>query len=82
MIDLTDFQQRKIAFAILRWTNESRNSIASPQIETSDLAGANIDIIGTGQIGTISGSQEPKTILQNLEDTITCLLYTSDAADE
>ena len=76
MVDLANLEQREIALTFLRRTNQSRNRVAGAQIETPDLAGADIDIVRTGQVGAVGRAQKAEAILQYLEDSIPVDVFT------
>jgi hypothetical protein len=69
-IDLVDLQQRKIALAILRRPYLALDGVARAQPEPADLAGADIDIVGSGQIVRFGRPQEAETVLQHLQDAV------------
>ena len=48
IIDLLDLEQRKVPFALLRRPDLPGHNVAGAQIETPDLRGRDIDIVGTG----------------------------------
>ena len=70
MIDFTDLEQREVAFPILRRPNQSGNGVARSQVEASNLARTDVDIVRSGQVGAIRGAQEPETILQDLQNAV------------
>jgi len=44
--------------------------VAGPQVETADLAGRDVDVVGTGQIGTVGGAQEAEAVLQDFQHAV------------
>src|SRR5690606_35298066 len=70
VIDLPDLQQREVALAVLRRTNQPRDRITGPQVETPDLARRNVDIVGTREVGAVCRAQEAEAVLQDLEHTL------------
>ena len=38
-VDFTDFEQREVAFAVLRWAYLAGNAVPRAQVEAADLAG-------------------------------------------
>ena len=65
------FQQRKIAFRVLRGTDKACYRITRAQPKASDLAWRHINIVRAGQIRTNGRSQEAKTILQYFDHALT-----------
>jgi len=51
-------------------TNLAADRVAGTQIETTDLAGGNINIVGTGQIRTVGGAQKAEAILQYFQHAV------------
>ena len=70
MIDLPDFEQREVAFAVFRRTNQSRDRIAGTQGEAPDLARANVNVVRACQVRAIGRTQETESILQDFENAI------------
>ena len=66
-IDFIDLEQRKITLVILGWPDLTADGVAGAQIEAPDLAGRHVDIVGTGQIGTVGRAQKAEPILQDFE---------------
>ena len=69
-IDLAHLQQREIALAILGRSYQAGDRVSGAQIEPADLAGADIDIVGAGQVARVRGAQKAEAILQNLQHAI------------
>ena len=67
VIDLPDLEQREIALAVLGRTNQAGYCVAGAQREAPNLAGTDIDIVRSGKIGAVGGTQEAETVLQDLE---------------
>ena len=70
VVDLPDFQQREVALAVLRRTNEPGYRIAGAQVEAPDLAGTDVNVVGPCEIGAVGRTQKTEAVLQNLEHTI------------
>ena len=66
-VDLADLEQGEVALALLGWPDQAGDGIARTQIEAADLAGRHVDVVGSGQVGTVSRAQETEAVLQNLE---------------
>src|SRR5205807_882571 len=69
-VDLADLQQREIALAVLRRADQAGDGVAGAQVEAADLAGAHVNVVGTGEVGTVGGAQEAEAVLQDLEHTV------------
>ncbi len=69
-IDLIHFQQSEIALAFLGGADASRDRVAGAQTEAPDLAGRDVNVIRTGQIGTVPRTQEAVAVLQDLHHAI------------
>ena len=68
-VDRLDLEQGKIALALLGGPDLAGNRVAGAQVETTDLAGRDIDIIRARQIVVIRGAQKAETVLQGLQNT-------------
>src|SRR6202030_3230083 len=62
VIDRFDLEQREITLAFLRRANQAGDDIASAQIELTNLARRDIDVVGAGQIVVVGSAQEAKTV--------------------
>jgi hypothetical protein len=69
-IDLADLQQGEIALALLWRADRAVDRVAGAKIEAADLAGRDIDVVGSGEIGAVCGAQEAEAVLEYLEHTI------------
>ena len=69
-VDLAHLEQREVTLAVFRRTNQTRDRVAGSEIESTDLGGADVDVIGSGEIRTVGRAQEAETVLQNLEHAI------------
>src|SRR5690606_36321291 len=69
-IDLADLQQREIALAFLRRTNQAGDRVAGTQIEAANLTRADVDVVRTGEIGAVGRAQEAEAVLQDLEHAV------------
>jgi hypothetical protein len=67
VVDLADFEQRKIPLAVLGRPNEPRHGVARAQVETAYLTRADVDIVGTREIRAVRRAQEAEAVLQDLE---------------
>jgi len=67
VVDRFNLEQREVALALLRRPNQTRYGIAGTQIELSNLAGRDVDVVGTGQIVVIGRAQKAVTIRQDLQ---------------
>ena len=69
-IDLADLQQREVALTVLGRTDQAGDRIAGAQVEAADLARADVDVVGAGQVGAVGRAQEAKAVLQDLEHAV------------
>src|SRR6185437_14734811 len=69
-VDLTDLEEREVALAVLRRADEPGDGVAGAQVEAADLAGADVDVVGTGQVGAVGRAQEAEAVLQDLEHAV------------
>ena len=70
VVDLINLKQCEVALSVLRWTNLPCDAIAGAQIETTNLARGDVDIVGPGQIGRVRGAKESEAVLKNLQRAI------------
>ncbi len=70
VVDLADLEQREVPLAVLRRADQAGNGVAGAQIEAPDLAGTDVDIVRTRQVRTVGGTQEPESVLQDLQDAV------------
>ena len=69
-IDLADLEQREIALAVLRRTDQAGDRIAGAQIEAANLARGDVDVVRTGEIARVGRAQEAEAVLQDLEHAV------------
>lgn len=69
-VDAIHFYQCEIAFAFLGCANFTLNGVAGMQVEAPNLRRGYVNIIRTGQIGSIRRAQKTETILQNFQGAI------------
>ena len=74
-IDVIDLEQSEIAFPFFGRTDFARNGVAGMEIKTANLAGGNINIIRTGEIGAFCGTQETKAVGEDFKDAITMNIF-------
>ena len=70
-IDLAHFQQGEIALAVLGRANLAGDGVAGAQVEATDLAGGDIDVVRAGQVGGIGRPQEAEAVLQDFQHAVT-----------
>src|SRR5690606_21484381 len=66
-VDVVDLEQREVALAFLRRSDAAGDVVAGAQVETADLARADVDVVGAGEVGSIEATQEAEAVLQDLE---------------
>src|SRR6185369_7371287 len=59
-VDLADLEEREVTLAVLRGADQARDGIAGAKIKAPDLARADVDVIGSGQIRAVGRAQKPK----------------------
>ncbi len=69
-IDGVALQQREITLALLGAANHPLDGVAGAQRQAADLARADIDVVGAGQIIGVGRTQEGESVLQNLDDAL------------
>jgi len=67
VVDLVDLEQGEIALVVLGRTDGAGDGVAGAQGETADLAGRDVDVVGSGEEGGVRRAQETKTILKDLQ---------------
>ncbi|MNO35698.1 hypothetical protein D3C76_257530 [compost metagenome] len=70
-VDRVDLEQREITLAFLRRADLANDGVTGAQVETTDLARRDVDIVWTCEIGSVSGAQEAEAVLENLQHAIT-----------
>ncbi len=70
VVDLADLEQREVAFVVLRRPDQPGDRVARAQIEAPDLARADVDVVGAGEIGAVGGAQEAEAVLEDLEHAV------------
>ena len=68
-VDLVDLEQREVALAFLRRPDLAGYIVAGAQVEAPDLAGGDVDIVRSGQVGAARGTQKSESVLQDLQYT-------------
>ncbi len=69
-VDLADLQQREVALAVLRRTDQAGDRVAGAQVEAADLARADVDVVRPGEIRAVGGAQEAEAVLQDLQHAV------------
>ncbi len=70
-VDALDLQQREVPFPFLRGPYLAQDGITRAKIEPLDLARADINVVRAVQVVPILAPEEPVTLRQNLQDTLT-----------
>ena len=63
-VDGIDFDQREVALAFLGRADLAADGVAGAQIETADLAGRDVDIVGAGKVVVLGRAQEAEAVGQ------------------
>ena len=69
-IDILDFQQRKIALAILGRADLALDRVAGAQAKAAHLTGRDINIVGAGKVVGLGRAQEAEAVLQNFQNAV------------
>jgi hypothetical protein len=70
-VDLLDFEQRQVPLSFLGRPNLTHHGIAGAQIKPLDLAGRDVDVIGSVQVIPVLAAQEAVALGQDLEHALT-----------
>ncbi|MCY1204180.1 hypothetical protein D9M72_157030 [compost metagenome] len=70
-VDGVDLEQREVTLAFLRRTNLADYGVAGAQVEATDLAGRDIDVVRAGQVGGVGGAQKAEAVLEDLQHAVT-----------
>ncbi len=70
-VDRVDLEQGKITLAFLRRADLANDGVTGTQVEATDLARRDIDVIGAGEIGSVCRAEEAEAVLENLQHAIT-----------
>src|SRR5262245_19807023 len=62
IVDLFDFEKRKVPLAFLRRPDLTGYDIASTEIESADLRGRNVDIVRTGEIVGVRSAKKSEPV--------------------
>ena len=71
VVDRVDFQQCEVPLAFFWRTDFTDDGVASAQVEASNLAWRDINIVWAGQVRSVSGTEEAEAVLENLQHAIT-----------
>ncbi len=66
-IDGVDFDQGKIAFALLGGANLAGDGVAGAQVEAANLRGRDVDVVGAWQIVVLGSAEEAEAVGQAFE---------------
>ena len=68
-VDLVDLEQGEV-LPVLGRADLAGDAVAGAQAETPDLAGRDIDVVGTGEVGTARRAQEAESVLKDFEHAL------------
>ena len=68
VVDQLDLQESEVTLRVLWRPDLTGNRVACSQIETPDLGRRNINVVGTGQVVRVRGSQKTKAVRQDLQN--------------
>ncbi len=69
-VDLVELVQCKVTLAVLGRTHFAFDHVAGVQVEAAHLAGADVDVVGTGRVAGIGAAQKAKAVGQNFQHAI------------
>ena len=67
-VDLVNLEQREV-FAVLRRADLAGDAVAGAEAETPNLARGDVDVVRSGEVGTVRRPQEAESILKDFEHT-------------
>ncbi len=67
-VDGFDAEEREITFGFLGGTDLSLDDVPVAQAEASDLAGADVDVVGAGEIVVFGATEKPEAVGENFQD--------------
>src|SRR5450830_756260 len=70
-VDRVDLEQGEITLAFLRRADLANDGVTGAQVEATDLARRDIDIVWAGEIGSVRRAEEAEAVLENLQHAIT-----------
>ncbi|MNE24822.1 hypothetical protein D3C80_1181250 [compost metagenome] len=70
-VDGVDFQQGEVTLAFFWRADLTNDGVAGTQVEATDLAWRDIDVVRAGQVRGISRAQEAEAVLENLQHAVT-----------
>jgi hypothetical protein len=69
-VDLVDLDQREVALAVLGRADLALDGVAGVQVEAADLARADVDVVGAGQVRGVGRAQEAEAVGQVSSDAV------------
>jgi hypothetical protein len=69
-IDLVHLDQGEVALAFLGRADLAFDGVAGAQVEAAYLAGADVDVVGAGEVGLFGGAQEAEAVGQDFQDAV------------
>ena len=66
-VDLVDLEQREIALPLVGRADLAVHRVAGAQRETANLRGADVDVVGAGQVVRFGRAQEAEAVLHDLQ---------------
>ncbi|MNQ93013.1 hypothetical protein D3C85_1084570 [compost metagenome] len=70
IVDLVDLEQREVTLALFRGSDLAGNGIAGTQVEATDLARGDVDVVRAGQVGAVCATQEAEAVGQDFQHTV------------
>src|SRR5512143_393051 len=70
IVDLFDLEQREIALAFLRRPDLAGHDITGSKVESANLRGGDVDVIGTGTVVGVRSPEKPEPVRQGFQHTL------------
>ncbi|MNF86063.1 hypothetical protein D3C84_684860 [compost metagenome] len=70
-VDRVDLEQREVTLAFFRRADLANDGVTGAQVEATDLARRDVDIVRAGEIGGVCRAEEAEAVLENLQHAIT-----------
>ncbi len=70
-VDRVDLQQGEIPLTFFWRADLADDGVTGTQVEATNLAGRDVDIVGASEVGSVSRTQETEAVLEDLQHAIT-----------
>ncbi len=69
-VDGLNFQEGEVALGVLGRPHLAGDGVAGAEVETADLGGRDVDVVGARQIVVVGGAEESEPVRQHFEHTL------------